>query len=92
MPLSDSEVDRDADVRRNVRLGYAERFGTRHRAAVGIAGATPTPVVDHIKIAPSTQSIAAGQTSGAYTARAYDSYGNHWDVTADTTFSIDVGS
>ena len=61
-------------------------------AAVGIAGATPTPVVDHIKIAPSTQSIAAGQTSGAYTARAYDSYGNHWDVTAGTSFSIDVGS
>jgi hypothetical protein len=61
-------------------------------AAVGIAGATPTPVVDHIKIAPSTQSIVAGQTSGAYTARAYDSYGNHWDVTAGTSFSIDVGS
>ena len=49
-------------------------------------------MVDYIKIAPSTQSIAAGQTSGAYTARAYDSYGYHWDVTAGTSFSIDVGS
>jgi hypothetical protein len=49
-------------------------------------------VVDHIKIAPATQSIVAGGTSSAYTAKGYDAYGNHWDITAETTFSIGDGS
>ena len=43
---------------------------------------------DHIVISPDDATITAGQ-SQSYTATAYDLEGNDWDVTADTTFSID---
>ena len=51
---------------------------------------SPGPV-DHIIIAPDTATITAGQ-SQPYTATAYDSDGKAWDVTAETTFSIDPGA
>ena len=49
---------------------------------------TVNPVaLDHLSLSPATATIVAGTTQ-AYTATAFDSYGNSWDVTALTTFSI----
>jgi hypothetical protein len=44
--------------------------------------------LDHIVISPDPATIAAG-SSQAYTAEAYDAYGNHWGVTGLTTFTVD---
>jgi hypothetical protein len=48
-------------------------------------------LLDHIVIGPKSASIAAGD-SQSYTATAYDSYGNTWDVTSSVTWSIDSGA
>jgi hypothetical protein len=46
---------------------------------------------DHLGLSPSSATIAAGG-SHAYTARGFDAYGNSWDATSDTTFTIDSGT
>jgi len=48
---------------------------------------TTIPAVDHIVIAPADAAIAAGK-SQAYTAIAYDEFGNSFDVTEYTDFWI----
>jgi hypothetical protein len=45
--------------------------------------------VDHVIITPASTSIVAGQ-SQAYVATAYDSSGNSWDVTPETSFGTDI--
>ena len=44
-----------------------------------------------ITISPKTPSITAGNTQ-TFTASAQDAYGNSWDVTSSTTWSIDSGA
>ena len=44
-----------------------------------------------IIIAPTTSSVMAGSPQ-TYTASAFDSNGNNWDVTASTVWSIDSGA
>ena len=41
-----------------------------------------------IEVTPASDTINVGDTE-TYSATASDGYGNTWDVTADTTFSID---
>ena len=48
---------------------------------------THSASVDHLSLSPATATIVAGTTQ-AYTSTAYDAYGNSWDVTALTAFSI----
>jgi hypothetical protein len=48
---------------------------------------TPAEAVS-IVISPDTATIKAGETQ-AYTATAFDEFGNSFDVTSETTFSID---
>ena len=45
--------------------------------------------LDHIMISPATASITA-KSSQAYSATAFDAYGNSWDITA--TYGIDAGA
>jgi hypothetical protein len=44
-----------------------------------------------IEIAPAEETVTAGE-SITYTATAEDTYGNTWDVTPETSFSIEVGA
>ena len=65
-------------------------------ANFGLALATTTLTVTHANIAsltitPSTTPLVAGKTD-AISATAYDSYGNSWDVTSQTTWSITTGA
>jgi len=48
---------------------------------------THSASVDHLSLAPATATIVAGTTQ-TYTSTAYDAYGNSWDITALTAFSI----
>jgi hypothetical protein len=52
----------------------------------------PEPVshgpAEYIVISPTDATITTGQ-SQSYTATAYDTEGSEWDITADTSFSID---
>ncbi len=62
-------------------------------ATVGSLYDTSTLTVSHgsvlnMKINPSSTTITAGSTQ-KYTATAYDSNGNNWDVTSSTNWSID---
>ena len=50
-----------------------------------------TSAVDHITISPPTATIAAG-ASQSYSATAYDQYGNSWNVTPSTSWSISSGA
>ena len=43
--------------------------------------------LDHLILSPSSATIAAG-ASRAYTAEGFDAYGNSWDVTSVTTFTV----
>jgi hypothetical protein len=45
--------------------------------------------VDHIAIDPTSADIDQSGHTRSFTVAAYDQYGNAWDVTAYTTFSID---
>ena len=59
--------------------------GSQTGITVTVAG------VDHILVSPKSATITAGG-SQAYSATAYDSYGNSWDVTSSVTWSIDSGA
>ncbi len=52
-----------------------------------VTHSTDIAYIDHISIAPETQTIAAGQTQ-SYTATATDSFGNNWDVSTQATWTI----
>lgn len=45
--------------------------------------------LDHISISPSSSDIDQSGHTQSYTANAYDQYGNSWNVTSYTSFSID---
>jgi acyl CoA:acetate/3-ketoacid CoA transferase beta subunit len=59
--------------------------GTSYAIAISHAG------WDHLGVSPSGATIAAG-LSQVYTARGFDAYGNSWDATSETTFTIDSGT
>jgi hypothetical protein len=70
----------------------------RHTVTGAYGGKTDTAILkvdpaalDHIVVKPNKATITAGD-SASYSSTAYDAWGNHWDVTAATTFSIDDGS
>ncbi|UCB43247.1 MAG: DUF11 domain-containing protein, partial [Dehalococcoidales bacterium] len=52
---------------------------------------TIIPALDYIVISPENTAITAGETQD-YTAVAFDEYGNSYDVTEYTSFSIQVGA
>ena len=65
-------------------------------ATVASLSATASITVNHgstssITVSPQTQTIIAG-SSQPFTATAYDSYGNSWNATALTVWSINTGS
>ncbi len=47
--------------------------------------------VSKVEITPADASVVAGETT-SYTVMAYDAYGNTWDATSETSWSIDASA
>jgi hypothetical protein len=61
---------------------------TNNSASIGSATLTITPgAITTITVSPAISSLTEG-TSVTFTATAYDAYGNSWDITSMTTWSI----
>jgi hypothetical protein len=69
----------------------ASYLGKTAYAALTVTHASDAAYLDHIVIAPK-QSIVAAGVSQSYTATAYDTFGNSWDVTGLVAWSIDIGA
>jgi len=77
-------------LKQSRNLHYNRTYGGKSdTATLTVVGHLPDAT--SISVSPKTSTIAAG-TAQTYTATASDAYGNIWDVTSSTTFSIQTGA